>query len=694
MDRSAKLRKLNDLRRSLPHCSASAFGAIMEAARDEGVPEDVSAGRNNLRAARDQQNSESTPFGPILQSINLIDTNDAERGMHVAHPLALLWTAVHCKPFGTYLGGVLRENPPSPEAPWNLVIYSDEVTPGNPLSNANKRKFHAIYWSFLELGSHALSREESWFCIVTEYSKSVNAFSAGLSQVFGAAIKLFFDPNGVNLATTGMLLPGIDIRLWAQLGGVLQDGGAHKSVWHSRGDAASRFCLLCKNIFTEESRICEEDGSRMLCCNVLKLAGLAQATGRDVRAVARHIQAQQSVLNPQQFRELQQALGMTHHPHGLLLDRTLDTIVDPVAVYMHDWMHALCVDGVCNVALYLLFEGFITVGHSDIYVIFSNYLANWVWPGRLGTSVNSMPDIFSETRKANHRKAQHVKCQASDMLSLLPVAAVFTSQVLMKLEPRVLRSECIAFLALVDVVDLIVASSRITVPSVRLLQAVEKFLELFNDAWGVQWMVPKFHWLLHIPGVLHKHGKLLNCFCLERKHRVPKRYATELKNTSDRTKASLLKEVTSHQLAQLNDDAAFSFAVGLVRPIKQPSKHLKTLLGSRLNINCAEQHVVWSNESRFSKLATCMTNDVVIFKHGDAGEVKAGIVHLHLEVEGVAVSSVTVLSPAGAAEAEYSVWTSSEFVHLIETPTIVDTVVHSKLANGRVAIILPLEFRK
>ena len=89
----------------------------MEAARDEGVPEDVSAGRNNLRAARDQQNSESTPFGPILQSINLIDTNDAERGMHVAHPLALLWTAVHCKPFGTYLGGCCEKTPPVQKLP-------------------------------------------------------------------------------------------------------------------------------------------------------------------------------------------------------------------------------------------------------------------------------------------------------------------------------------------------------------------------------------------------------------------------------------------------------------------------------------------------------------------------------------------------------------------------------------------------
>ena len=69
------------------------------------------------------------------------------------------------------------------------------------------------------------------------------------------------------------------------------------------------------------------------------------------------------------------------------------------------------------------------------------------------------------------------------MLSLLPVLAMFTAQVLMNLG---CTAECIAFLALADVVDLDVASSRLTVPPLRLLQAVEKFLGLFMDAWGVE----------------------------------------------------------------------------------------------------------------------------------------------------------------------------------------------------------------
>ena len=107
--------------------------------------------------------------------------------------------------------------------------YTDEVTPGNPLAQKSNRKFQAFYWSFLEFGVSALSREEAWFSTaITEYSVHVSGLSAGLSQVVGSIFKLFFS-GGINLAVTGVLLHfdgHTPVRLWAVLGGVLQDGGA------------------------------------------------------------------------------------------------------------------------------------------------------------------------------------------------------------------------------------------------------------------------------------------------------------------------------------------------------------------------------------------------------------------------------------------------------------------------------------
>ena len=59
-------------------------------------------------------------------------------------------------------------------------------------------------------------------------------------------------------------IDGESHRLFAKLGAVLQDGGAHKAVWQARGDGASKFCMLCKNLFTHDSNVAADDGTRLM----------------------------------------------------------------------------------------------------------------------------------------------------------------------------------------------------------------------------------------------------------------------------------------------------------------------------------------------------------------------------------------------------------------------------------------------
>ena len=68
--------------------------------------------------------------------------------------------------------------------------------------------------------------------ICIEFSITVNEVHAGISQVMKQCIKRFFQRDGFNLATSGILLDfhDGDVRLWAVLGGILQDGGAHEHV--------------------------------------------------------------------------------------------------------------------------------------------------------------------------------------------------------------------------------------------------------------------------------------------------------------------------------------------------------------------------------------------------------------------------------------------------------------------------------
>ena len=94
--------------------------------------------------------------------------------------------------------------------------------------------------------------------------------------MFGKLVKVFFDEAGHNFQTSGVLLefPSCSIRLWARVGGVVQDGGAHKAIWHSRGDGASMCCMRCLNLCTVASQVCDEDGTGLLVCNVIKASEL------------------------------------------------------------------------------------------------------------------------------------------------------------------------------------------------------------------------------------------------------------------------------------------------------------------------------------------------------------------------------------------------------------------------------------
>ena len=186
----------------------------------------------------------------------------------------------------------------------------------------NDRKFQTVYWSFMEFGNTALSHEEAWFCMMTEYSHVINEVQAGMSQVFAQIIRMFFNRAGIHFGNSGVSLPGMDgnnIRVFAKLKAFIMDGCAHKSLWHHRGSAASRFCLLCSNLFTASSRFVDEDGSQMLKCNVIKKHDLKGCTNQQVRRWSRYVASQASTMGPTPFKLLQQAVGKftTHIPYCL-----------------------------------------------------------------------------------------------------------------------------------------------------------------------------------------------------------------------------------------------------------------------------------------------------------------------------------------------------------------------------------------
>ena len=204
-------------------------------------------------------------------------------------------------------------------------------------------------------------------------------------------------------------------------------------------------------------------------------------------------------------------------------------------------------------------------------------------------------------------------------------------------------------------------------------------------------MIPKFHWLLHFWRHLQSFGTLLSCFVHERKHRMVKRYANDVTNT-DEYERTVLNEVICTHLAQMADDETFNFTIGLVRPRAAP-RVLRDFLTRSVGASDADElEIRTAHESRFSPLATCTKNDVVLVRSGSS--FVAGQVWAHAEIDGVCVTLVSLWEllhvNADRGDAE---WRLQDNPLMIDTTDIIDTVIWMQLGDNVVRTLLPCHLR-
>ena len=130
-----------------------------------------------------------------------------------------------------------------------------------------------------------------------------------------------------------------------------------------------------------------------------------------------------------------------------------------------------------------------------------------------------------------------------------------------------------------------------------------------------------------------------------------------------------------------------------MRESKPLRSKFKMLVAAGLELdNAAAQSLKCSKESRFSSLDACHEGDVVIFRHCGGG-FKAGKVKLHFEIHGLAISIILAYDLHKLeSDCGYSVWKPASSI-FIETCSILDTVVSSVQPDGKVGVLLPLQFR-
>lgn len=672
---SKKVKRLNDLRRRVPFVTKAALSEILKDVEEHGLPGAKSA--KDMRKGAYKDLEQWSAYGAMFQSIGMADNEGLTMQVVIVNFLTLLFAA--CKVGGHFyecmMSALEVHGPTSIDNPFKLVLYSDECYPGNPLAAQASKKVWVTYASFANFGNQLLSMEDSWLPIFVQRTTFVQKLAGQMSQVIKHLLLSIFHGQLASPQSLGVLLEkpdGSKFRVYFDLGFFVQDGASQRECFSIKGDSGSKFCLKCSN------QICilmpgEEDEENAV-CKATKKADLVLASNQEVFASFDRLAARQSTCSSKDFKAWEQASGWTYTEHGIMACQPLRAYFLPVTMFMHDWMHAMCSSGAMNTAVYLILEAFQKHGLA-LWKSMHTFLKEWHLPRAFASC--KLPDLFSPTRVESHRKAYKLKCQASDILSFYTICRYYVQS----MGPRVsaLEKECKAFVALSQVLDMLCSIGKQRIVGAELDAAVEAALSAFVDANWSDYMIKKFHWLLHLGDTLEEMKQLVPCWCLERKHKQVTAVATKVTNISyfEKTICAELLGEQLHRMARTPLPC-----IGLSQDCKAP-KALLTFVEEHFGQNCmvyTANHVILQGGGKVYK------QDVVLLASEDKWD--CGHVKAPLKVNGQTFCLVQLykLNSYDASKL-LATWKNSEEMALVPLAEVLTAVTYTCLTDGVLTLI-------
>jgi hypothetical protein len=691
MERQAKLRRLERFRRCVPHVSCTALAKILKLAAD-GIPEITD--RNAIREARDLQSNELTEYGTLVTNLQLERIDGSPIDLCIVNPFAHLVIACReCPGFANLIRDKLVVHPCTPEAPWRLIIYADEVVPGNQLANHNARKVWAIYYALMEYGAAVLSDEDAWTCIAAERTDNVKQMSGGIAQVFDEILCFLFAAGGHTMQHSGVLLElngGGRVRLWIELFMITQDGAAHKMVFCVKGDAGHKFCTECRNLYAVQSNIIDEDNEPMLTCSLVLREEMDFADDEDIRGTVKRL-AWYALNRPDELALRSQACGFNHVSKNMLLDPRLDDVLKPITHKAHDWMHAMLIRGVFNVTACLFVKALIHSGVTDAAAQFEAYILAWTLPTRVKLNIARLASIFSANRWKASNKAHALKCMASEALSIYGIMACYTQSVFLR--AGVCTCQCQAFLHCCNVLDLLLAVPLGYVTEEDLRDAIDDLLKACVAAGWKDRLTPKFHWLIHLSIELGRFGGLLACFVQERKHKVVKRFA-ELHRNNMGYETGILADIVCQHLADLYPADKFNLKPRLMEPVHQCSDAVASTLRLYLDDVFTEGDMRTSRRARVSEFEVVSIKDVALVQW-EPGRIVVGVLW-YLFACGETTAALFSLWPVESRDESQGTVIARMLdtrLRICSVEEIICAVSYRRKPDGTAQIIVPCSYR-
>ena len=245
--------------------------------------------------------------------------------------------------FTQALKQIWLRRPCTAEAPFQIVFYADEVTPGTLLKPDNKRKIWCFYVSIKELGPSLLKHEAVWIPLACLRSTIAGNLSGGASEAFGVLLRRMFVEEDVSRRGVCIHAHSFVAVFFFKLGLVVADADGHRALWSLKGAAGKLPCGMCLNVMNDPDL-----PAGMVGLNCSDPSQFRFATSADLWRKADMLHAYVGISTKAMFQDLQKATGLHYQEQGVLWDVALREHVPVGDVFCYDPMHVLVANGLAQ----------------------------------------------------------------------------------------------------------------------------------------------------------------------------------------------------------------------------------------------------------------------------------------------------------------------------------------------------------
>ena len=438
-----------------------------------------------------------TPYGKLVSHIDLLLDNDEPYKLPYINPFALLYVLSNvCVGVGDMVHNALRGGFAK------LILYFDEIKPGNILRPDQGRSLQCVYWTVLGFPDWFRIRDAGWFPITVMTSKRQSKLPGGASALFRKIMRAFFAPGGGwNLQVTGVRCKSSEGDFLARFtfGGVLADEKAQKEVWSLKGASGTKCCGWCKNVV---GRMTVERGGYLVHYSWATPDEFDAHTDDSYRAMIATLTRTASQCPRQELFNLAQVFGINYDTNSILWDQDIMELTSPASGIYWDWMHNLVASG--GVFQYEANAFLIAVKDTGISLSDVDEIAQTIiWPRKYPKLTHN----FFATRVTTDTDG-HIRAFAAEMFNVDVVLQVFIEYVLQPAGMLGEQCTCMGYMRTVLGILRLQDGALQYLPELRtaLRNHHTLFLRLYPNL-----AKPKLHYMWHVCDCLERFAANMSC---------------------------------------------------------------------------------------------------------------------------------------------------------------------------------------